>query len=232
MPPRLPRPKLLSDGKRCALLCIDLQRGFTMGASPASPPKSAAGDVGEVGEVEQAGEEKEDFFQRTLPNVLKNVAALQRGFRNAGQEVIHTHVEGLTLDGRERSWDYRLSGIHIPLGSPDAAILPEVAPLRGEINLAKGSSDVFVSTNVRYLLRCMDIDHVVICGILTDQCVESSTRTASDSNLYVTQAIDAMTTFSLARHEAALAAVKGYARQLETSDILGEVARRTGESKL
>ena len=53
--------------------------------------------------------------------------------------------------------------------------------LPDEIVLPKGSSSVFVSTNITYLLNNLDVEQLVICGGLTDQCVESAVRDACDA---------------------------------------------------
>ena len=40
--------------------------------------------------------------------------------REAGADVLYTVIQSLTLDGRDRSLDYKLSGFHVPPGSADA----------------------------------------------------------------------------------------------------------------
>jgi len=65
---------------------------------------------------------------------------LQSEFRNAKSEVLYTVIQSLTLDGRDRSLDYKISGFHCPPGCFDAAVLSEIAPLNDEIILPKTSS--------------------------------------------------------------------------------------------
>ena len=37
-------------------------------------------------------------------------------------EVLYTAIQSLTADGRDRGLDYKLSGFHVPPGSPDAEV--------------------------------------------------------------------------------------------------------------
>lgn len=37
-------------------------------------------------------------------------------------EVMYTVIQSLTADGRDRGLDYKLSGFHVPPGSPDAQV--------------------------------------------------------------------------------------------------------------
>jgi nicotinamidase-related amidase len=78
-----------------------------------------------------------------LPNMVRLVEASRR----AGLEVLYTVMENLTRDGRDRSLDYKLSGISIEKGSWDAKVLDAVAPAEDEIVLPKTSSSVFNSTS-------------------------------------------------------------------------------------
>ena len=59
--------------------------------------------------------EKDDrysFFFRTLKDcALPNMVRLQKGCREVGIEVTYTVVESLTADGRDRSPDYKITGI-------------------------------------------------------------------------------------------------------------------------
>ena len=65
----------------------------------------------------------------------------------------------------------------------DGLILPPaIAPVGDEIVLPKGSSSLWMSTNVGYLLRGMGMKQVVMVGALTDQCVESAIRDACDDS--------------------------------------------------
>ena len=45
------------------------------------------------------------------------------------------------------------------------------------------SSSVFISTNIDYVLRNLGVRQLILCGVVTDQCVESAVRDACDLGL-------------------------------------------------
>ena len=114
---------------KTALLVIDLQKGEY------NPEKCAA--------------EPEDryLWDRIAQTVVPNGQKLLAACRAAGIEVIFTTIESLTLDGRDRSLDYKISGIFAAHGSWQAQMIDELKPLENEIFIPKTSSSVFNSTH-------------------------------------------------------------------------------------
>ena len=161
-----------------------------------------------------------------IPNGQKLLAAC----RVAGVEVIYTVVEALTLDGRDRSLDYKVSGIFFPKGSWEAEVLDELKPLANEIVIPKTSSSLFNSTNFEYVLRNLGVEYVMVMGILTDQCVETAIRDGCDRGFLMTLIDDACATFAAQRHQEALTGFKGYCRVRTTEQILGELTGRADRS--
>jgi ureidoacrylate peracid hydrolase len=160
------------------------------------------------------------YFFRTLREVvIPNLQLLQSDCRRAQIEVVYAAVENMTWDGRDRSLDYKISGIDVPRGSWDARVLDEIAPAEDEMIFRKTSSSVFISTNIDYVLRNLEVRSLIIAGMMTDQCVESAVRDACDLGYLVTVVIDACTTTSAERHEQSLLGIRGYCRQ-RTSDVL------------
>jgi len=164
------------------------------------------------------------FFDHLETATLPAMQRLQRGFREAGIEVLYTVIENLTADGRDRSLDYKITGFNVPKGSWDGQVLDAIAPGDDEIILPKTSSNVFISTNIDYLLRNLGVRQLVIAGLLTDQCVESAVRDACDLGYLVTLVTDACATMSQARHAQALAEISGYCRQVITAELLAEIS--------
>ena len=83
---------------RTALLLIDLQKGEYNPDKIAAEPQHAY------------------LFERIRDVVIPNGQKLLAACRAAGVEVIYTVVESLTLDGRDRSLDYKISGHLLPEG--------------------------------------------------------------------------------------------------------------------
>ena len=189
--------------RETAVLVIDVQ------ASEASPEALAADP---------------EFAEAVRGRMLPALARLVEGARARGCEVVYTVIEALTLDGRDRSLDHKLSGILVPRGAPGARVLPEVAPGEDDVVLPKTSSGVFNSTNLAYVLRNLGIRHVVAAGLLTDQCVDMAVRDGADLGFYMVCAHDACATRTPARHEAALRAFGGYCRVQSVDEVLADLA--------
>ena len=174
--------------------------------------------------------ERYGYFFRTLKDsALPNMVLLQQACRRAGIEVTYTIVESLTADGRDRSLDYKITGFHVPKGSPDAAMVDELAPTDDEIVFPKTSSSVFISTNIDYVLRNLGTKYLIIAGCLTDQCVDSAVRDACDLGYLVTVPTDACVTQSAERQDWSLKNNRGYCRQITTAALLEEIAQLSGK---
>jgi len=170
------------------------------------------------------------LFGHLHETVLTNLQLLQSACRRAHIEVVYAAVENMTRDGRDRSLDYKISGIDVPRGSWDAQVLAEIAPAADEMVFRKTSSNVFVSTNIDYVLRNLGVRSLIVAGMMTDQCVESAVRDACDLGYLVTLVTDACTTTSAERHQQSLIGIRGYCRQRRTNELLAEIAALTGSN--
>ena len=174
---------------------------------------------------------KGEYFRRSLgETVLPNIQRLQAACRGAGIEVVYSVIENMTRDGRDRSLDYKISGIDVPHGSWDARVLDEIAPGEDEMIFRKTSSSVFISTNIDYVLHNLGVCSLIVTGLMTEQCVESAARDACDLGYLVTLATDACTTSSAERHKQSLIGIRGYCRQRRTEHLLAEIGLLTGSS--
>jgi nicotinamidase-related amidase len=195
----LTRDRPISRGS-CALLIIDVQNAT---CDPAGPSAFRAGGV---------------------DRVIANTRQLLHAFRRARLEVIFTVMENLTADGRDRSLDYKLSGIFVARASREAQVVAELAPAEDELVLSKTSSSVFNSTMLDYLLRNIGITDVFVTGLLTDQCIDHAVKDGADRGYYMTCVHDACAAKTVERHRAALDCFKGYCRLLATGEVLRLVA--------
>ena len=94
--------------------------------------------------------------------------------------MIHVRIASQTRDGRDTGLARKVMGISTPWDTKDAQILPEVAPQGDELVVSKSTSSVFNSTNIDRLLRNLGITNLIVAGVVTNGCVESSTRSAHD----------------------------------------------------
>ncbi len=207
------------EPQHAALLFVDVQK------------YNCSWDGGEYAHLSAAEKERRfGYFFRTLREVaLPNMVRLQTACRAARIEVTYTLIESLTADGRDRSLDYKITGFNVPKGSPDAAMVDELAPLGDEMLFPKTSSSVFISTNIDYVLRNLGTKYLIVAGCLTDQCVDSAVRDACDLGYLVTVPTDACVTLSAERHDWSLRNNRGYCRQIATEALLEEIARLTGK---
>jgi ureidoacrylate peracid hydrolase len=172
---------------------------------------------------------KAEYFRRSLRDtVLPNIRRLQTACRSSGIEVMYSVIENMTRDGRDRSFDYKISGIDVPRGSWEAQVHDAIAPADDEMILRKTSSSVFISTNIDYVLRNLGVRSLIVAGLMTDQWVESAVRDACDLGYLVTLVADGCTTTSAERHEQSLIGIRGYCRQSRTDALVTEITALTG----
>ena len=202
------------DPAHAALLFVDVQN-YNM-----------TRDGGEYAGVDPAERDARygAFFRTTAEVAVPNMRRLQQACRRAGIEVLYTVIESLTLDGRDRSLDYKITGFNVPRGSRDARVIDALAPEGDEIVIPKTSSSVFISTNIDYVLRNLGVRSLVVAGVLTDQCVDSTVRDACDLGYLVTVPTDACATLTPERHEWSLRNNRGYCRQVTTDALVAEIS--------
>lgn len=194
------------EPKRAALLVIDLQKGLYDDKKLSSEPERAY------------------LHDRIGRSVVPNGQRLIAACRSVGVEVIYTVIESLTLDGRDRSLDYKISGLFAAKGSREAEVIDELAPLDNEIVIPKTSSSLFNSTNFEYVLRNLGVQYLMVMGIVTDQCVETTVRDGCDRGFLMTVIEDACAASSEQRHEESLTGIKGYCRRRTSDDIVAELS--------
>ena len=136
---------------KSAILVIDMQRFFL---SPDSPTFICGGLA-------------------ILPNLKRLIAA----FREAGRPVIYTrhvhHPQG--VDAGIMGWWWQ--GMCLE-GSPESEIHDDIAPLPNEKVVLKHRYSSFYNTDLETVLRCLKIEDLVVSGIMTNMCCESTARDA------------------------------------------------------
>ncbi len=73
-------------------------------------------------------------------------------------------------------------------------LMAELERAEGEPLIHKTSHNAFTTTNLQQLLTAHGVRELVVCGIRTEQCVETTTRVAGDLGYQVTFVTDATAT--------------------------------------
>jgi len=139
---------------------------------------------------------QESFRARPLwrtvstPEVVDNVDTLVRAARAEGDLVFWLlHAEPGTGGVFDPSRGY-------------VRVVDELVPRADEPVLAKTSFNAFTTTNLGQQLTAHGIRELVVCGLRTEQCCETTTRVGCDLGFDMTFAIDATATFPIPPHGA------------------------------
>lgn len=128
------------------------------------------------------------FRERMNSKVIPNTAKLIADCRARGVEVIFARIACLKNDGRDRSLSQKKPGFNyllLPKDRADSQMVPELTPEADDIVVLKTTDSALTGTNLRLLLRNMNIKDVIVAGIFTDQCVSSTVRSLADESFGV-----------------------------------------------
>lgn len=140
--------------KETALLVIDMQYGG--GAPDGSLVKMLNVDVSKQEDIVTPIGKMKDFFGENGMLVVNIKTEYEEDFRDWPMLA-------------ER-FEVRKHG-HFRKGSPDAEIIPPLAPREGEMLVVKNRWDAFFNTNLDELLKSRSIKNLILTGAATDVCV-------------------------------------------------------------
>lgn len=170
------------DPKTTALIVIDMQRDFIEDGGFGA---SLGNDVAPL--------------QAIVPTTARLIAAA----RGAGLTVIHTrecHAPDLSdcpPAKRDRGAPALRIGDPGPMGrvliagEPGAEIVPELAPIDGEIVIDKPGKGAFYATSLGDDLARLGIRSLIFAGVTTEVCVQTTMREANDRGFACLLAEDA-----------------------------------------
>lgn len=207
-------PEIKINPKKTALLVVDLQNEFVLR------------DFGEALVFKEMGEWERwiPFHDRLDDIVVPNNKKLLDFFRENDLTVTFGRIACLREDGEDRSPVQKSEGWNNMLLHVDsfaAQMVEPLTPLPGEIVVNKTTDSVTTGTNYLQLLRYMDIETVVVTGIVTDQCVASTVRGLADDGFKVICVEDACAAADIALHDAELKIMNIiYCEVLSTDEVI------------
>ncbi len=120
-------------------------------------------------------------------------------------------------------------------GTSGVEIHPAVEPLPAEPVVTKVFPNSFRGTNLQELLKKEDVGHLVICGAMSQMCIDATTRAAFDLGFKCTVVEDACATRNLifkgevvpawAVHGAFMAALQGIYAEVVSADGISASAK-------
>ena len=167
------------------------------------------------------------FMARMNETVIPNTAELIAQCRSSGIEVIHARIACQKEDGRDRSLSQKKPGFNyllLPKNRPDSQIVDALAPLGDEITVLKTTDSALTGTNLRLILHNMNIQHVIVAGIFTDQCISSTVRSLADESFNVVVVENCCAAATTELHEQELRIINMiYCHVTQLEDIAGFV---------
>ena len=184
---------------RCALLIIDMQRDFL---EPGGFGESLGNDVSRL--------------RRTIEPNRRLLAA----WRAAGYLVLHTReghrpdLSDLPPAKRRRARGAATIGDVGPMGrilirgEPGHDIIPELYPRADEPVIDKPGKGAFFATDLHTLLKDRGISQLVVTGVTTEVCVNTTVREANDRGYDCLVLEDCVGSYFPDLHEAGLKMIK------------------------
>ncbi|MFX1571979.1 MAG: cysteine hydrolase family protein [Promethearchaeota archaeon] len=132
-----------------------------------------------------------DYFVNEVENkVIPNLQKLINFCHEVGITVIYTKYSSFMPDGSDLSKNLKIINqtskslvgeVNFPyISHPSSDIIDELKPEDGDIVLQKNTSGTFISTRLDSLLKNMEIETVLVSGVVTNFCVHATAREASD----------------------------------------------------
>ena len=183
------------DIGRCSLVVIDMQNYFASESGRSFLPASRA----------------------ILPNILSLVDA----FRKSGRSVIftqHGHASKSDLGILGSFW-----GDYIKKGEDDWNIIKELEPDSGDLRIFKTRYDAFYGTDLEKIHRKNNSSQVIITGVMTHLCCETTARSAFVRDFEVYFCVDATASNCEELHTGSLRALShGVAIPVMTEDVINK----------
>ncbi|WP_029031103.1 cysteine hydrolase family protein [Salinarimonas rosea] len=197
------------DPTRTALLIVDLQNDFLHpdGAYARGGQTSAA-----IAALPDRVKPLAEAMRAAGGLVISAQFTLQPG--RGGEPIVSPHLMAMR--------PFLRRGDFLP-GSWGHTLVDTLQP--ADVVIEKVAYSAFYMTRLDWVLRKLDIDRLLVCGIVTNGGVASTVRDAHVRDIDATVLTDGCAAFSQEVHDTALAALAPVARLATIADALAEIAR-------
>jgi len=156
---------------------------------------------------------KNNRAAKTVPNIK---ALLDHARRKKIPVVYATDAH---LPGIDREFD--VWGKHAEAGSWGAEIIDELNPKKGDLRVFKRKYSAFQGTDLDQLLRELKVDTVILCGVVTDICIQHTAADAFFKSYKIIVPTDCVEAVDEPTQEAAIRFMKkAYGPEITTSKEL------------
>ncbi|MDN6858685.1 cysteine hydrolase family protein [Pseudomonas sp. CAN2814] len=147
-----------------------------------------------------------DYACFDIDNVLQRINTLSHAAREASVPVVLVQHEDDDLQYGSAGWQLET----------------RLLTASGDLKVRKTTPDSFLSTDLAELLQARGIEHLVICGLQSDYCVDTTTRRALAQGYAVTLVGDAHSTVDnavlsaaqiTAHHNAVLGSISSFGQR-------------------
>ena len=179
---------------RSALLVIDMQRFFM--------------------------DESSHAFVTDAPLVAENIRKLVESYRSRGLPVVFTRHALLDDEppGIMGTW----WSDNLRTSDPQSEIVDDLLPLPDEKVVRKTRYSAFLGTDLEHLLRSEGVERLLITGVMTHLCCESTARDAFMRDFEVFFVMDGTASSNDDLHESSLRCLTdGFVTPVTTEEVLG-----------
>ncbi len=180
--------------KDSALLVIDMQEFFLTPGKPVFTPSGL--------------------------NIIPKIKKIQSGFRNMSRPIIYL-TQGHKSVESDRGILAKWWSSTLLESNPEARVHTELSPLDNEKIIVKRRYSGFYQTDLELTLRCLNVKELVITGIMSNICCESTARDGFFRDFGIFFVADATASINEELHLSTLRNIAlGFGKVLTTEEVL------------
>ena len=154
--------------KKTALIIIDMQNDFALPGAPMSVAGAMA--------------------------IVPNLKKILNHFRGLSLPIFHVvreyRVDGSDIEITRRHGFLNHQSYCVP-GTKGCNIVDELTPIEGEYRIVKNRFSGFMNTELDFMLRGLDVNTIVVCGIQYPNCIRATIYDGVSLGYHVTLITDA-----------------------------------------